>query len=199
VRLGDYLVPRHAFYDLVGANGLPDLHIHFEVRDGRPEVVDFQITSKPDGRGIRSADVRALNLDDLATSVFQDFAQVVVDDSTGEVTYVEWLGDERATRQARKAIEARLHAPGRGVATAAELRRVAEVYGRHAESGSPRRAVQETLGYTSSRTAARRIQQARAAGFFDEAPPEPAPEPPAVEYDELKRILRRNAGRDEED
>jgi hypothetical protein len=57
----------------------------------------------------------------------------------------------------------------RGEVTHAELKEVASVYREHLDA-SPTRAVSLLLGY-SERTAARRVQQARAAGLLPATTP----------------------------
>jgi hypothetical protein len=76
-----------------------------------------------------------------------------------------WRQDEEHTRRVqRAAYEARK--ARRGTVTRADLEQVAKVY-RENLAASPTRAVSLLLGYTE-RTAARRVQQARAAGLLPE-------------------------------
>ena len=68
-QIGDVAVPRVAVYAHDGDIGEPDLEVTFEVRDGRPECVDFHVRAKPDGRGIRTADLQMVtNLDASPTA-----------------------------------------------------------------------------------------------------------------------------------
>jgi hypothetical protein len=159
-RLGDVAVPRVAVYAHDGDQGEPDLEVTFEVRDGRPECVDFHVRAKPDGRGIRTADLQMVtNLDAIAVNLYAAVAPV----PDGHVFNWMWRQtEENAERARRAAYQARKAT--RGAVTTAELERVAAVYREHLES-SPTRAVELELGY-SKRTAARRVQQARAAGLL---------------------------------
>lgn len=163
VRLGDAMVPRHAFFDLEGENGEPDLRVHFEVRDGVPTVVDFHVSAKGSGRGIRSSDLGMFNLDNFTTNVFQHLATVVVGEGEHAVT-ASPPTDERQAWRARAGVDDAVKTRGRGV-TRAELERVAAVYREHLH-GSPNLAVKNELGYGSERTAARRVKQAEDAGLL---------------------------------
>jgi hypothetical protein len=159
-KLGDVPVPRVAVYAHDGDDGEPDMEVTFEVRDGRPECVDFHVRAKPDGRGIRTADLQMVtNLDAMAVYLYSRVAPV----PDGNAFNWMWRQtEENAERARRAAYEARK--ARRGTVSPAELEQVAGVYRSNLES-SPTRAVRLQLGY-SERTAARRVQQARAAGLL---------------------------------
>jgi hypothetical protein len=165
-KIGDVVVPRTAVYAHDGDEGEPDLEVTFKVRDGRPECVDFHVRAKPSGRGIRTADLQMVtNLDAMAANTY---AAVAPEPGEGSVFNWMWrqteehaLKVQRATYEARKA--------RRGTVTRAALEEVAKVYRENLES-SPTRAVRQLLGY-SERTAARRVQQARAAGLLPATTP----------------------------
>lgn len=160
VKVGDVVVPRTAFYAHDGDEGEPDLEVTFEVRDGRPECVDFHVRAKADGRGIRTADLQMVtNLDAMATNLYAAVAPV----PDGSAFNWMWRQtEENALRAARAVYEARK--ARRGTVTPAALEEVAKVYRENLEA-SPTRAVSLHLGY-SERTAARRVQQAREAGLL---------------------------------
>jgi hypothetical protein len=164
-KIGDVVVPRTAVYVHDGDVGEPDLEVTFEVRDGRPECVDFHVRTKPDGRGIRTADLQMVtNLDAIAAHLYAAVAPVP-DPEGGSAFNWMWRQDEEHTRRVqRAAYEARK--ARRGTVTRADLEQVAKVY-RENLAASPTRAVSLLLGYTE-RTAARRVQQARAAGLLPE-------------------------------
>ena len=161
-QVGDVTIPRVAVYAHDGDVGEPDLEVTFEVRDGRPECVDFHVRAKPDGRGIRTADLEMVtNLDAIAVNLYAAVAPVL----GGSAFNWMWRQDEEHTRRVqRAAYEARK--ARRGTVTRADLEQVAKVY-RENLAASPTRAVSLLLGYTE-RTAARRVQQARAAGLLPE-------------------------------
>ena len=148
-------MPPKAVLSFEGIKGSPDATVIFEVRDGRPECVEISVRAKPEGRGIRSADLAMMNLDNLAIDVFTQLGVVGVQDT-----------DERR-RTHRDVHEARL--ARRGAVSQHELEEVARVYREHLEE-SPTRAVALLLGY-SDRTAARRVQQARTAGLLPSTSP----------------------------
>lgn len=162
VRLGDVLVPRKVTRTYHAENGDPDLVMQFEVRDGRPECVGFAIRSKPGGRGIRTADLGVFNIDGLTASAFTQFAL-----AEGG-TPITGPSPEQAAAVEREVHRARKGRPR--TATRAELERVAQVYRDHVED-SPVKAVQQICGYGSERTAARRVEQARAAGLLPQTTP----------------------------
>jgi len=159
-KIGDVVVPRTAVYAHDGDEGEPDLEVRFEVRDGRPECVDFHVRAKPDGRGIRTADLQMVtNLDAIAVNLYAAVTPV----PDGNAFNWMWRQtEENAERARRAAYEARK--ARRGTVTSAALEEVAKVYRKNLDS-SPTRAVQLQLGY-SERTAARRVQQAREAGLL---------------------------------
>jgi hypothetical protein len=164
VRLGDFLLPRRAAYEVTGENGAPDLHVRFEVRDGRPECVEIRMTTKDKGRGLRTSDVQVLMLDAMKIGVFAEVALHSVYDPETNVTTSSHITDEREFWQAINEVDAVVKAPQRGV-TKAELEQVAKVYAENVQ-GSPVKTVQAVLGYNSERTAARRVQQARDEGLL---------------------------------
>lgn len=155
VRLGDVLVPSGLTMTLAGELGDPDASVRFEVRDGRPECVEFIVRAKPAGRAVRGSDLSMLNVDALAETAFLNFA-------TGtEARALGGSSDEESWRL-RKGIGDAIHAPGRGPSRA-ELEEVARIYREH--PNAPTNAVEQLLGY-SRRTASRRVQQAREAGVL---------------------------------
>jgi hypothetical protein len=164
-KVGDVVVPRVAVYAHDGDAGEPDLEVTFEVRDGRPECVDFHVRAKPDGRGIRTVDLQMVtNLDAMAANLYAAVAPV----PGGSALNWMWRQDEENAARAQRAVyEARK--ARRGTVTRATLEEVAKVYREHLDA-SPTRAVSLLLGY-SDRTAARRVQQARTAGLLPATTP----------------------------
>jgi hypothetical protein len=158
-------VPRVAIYAHDGDEGEPDLEVTFEVRDGRPECVDFHVRTKPDGRGIRTADLQMVtNLDAIAVNLYAAVAPV----PGGSAFNWMWRQtEENAARAQRAVYEARK--ARRGTVTRAALEEVARVYRENVDT-SPTEAVRVLLGY-SKRTAARRVQQAREAGLLPKTTP----------------------------
>jgi hypothetical protein len=174
--LGDAVVPRRAVYSHTSEGGEPDLQMYFEVRDGRPECTGIVFTTKPGGRGLRTADLQVLNLDAITRSVFTQVAAVRHRTNPSDGTPVpdntvlfHTPRDEAGFRRLERDIyEAR--AAHRGAVSRAELEEVAQVYREHVAS-SPTRMVAMLCGYKSERTAARRVQQARAAGLLPKTTP----------------------------
>jgi hypothetical protein len=169
VRIGDFVMPRRASAFVDGANGEPDLEVHFEVRDGRPQCVDVHATAKPDGRPLRTSDLHVLALDAMTLSVFARLALKSTYDAETNVTTMVPIMDEREFWQTVNDVDAVVKAPRRGV-TRAELEQVANVYRNNVEA-KPVQQVATIMGYGSERTAARRVQQARSAGLLPATTP----------------------------
>ena len=166
--LGDVFVPPTVKFEGEGLKGAPNVSARFEIRDGVPEVVDFQITAKPDGRAVRTSDLNSWQpLEGLALNAFRRFGRLVQRDDDGRSLGATLPGDEREAWAMRAALESAQAKPqGPSVA---ELSEVARIY-RDAIEGRPTEAVQLMGGY-SRRTAARRVQQARAAGLLPATTP----------------------------
>ena len=162
------LVPKRIEVTHTGENGEPDLFAVFEMRDGRPECIEWRVTCKPTGRGMRGADLTLLNVDVMTADVFARHA-LVHDGTTGDGgdswspprNDVEVAAAGRAMYEARKV--------RRGGVTRAELERVAQVYRENIDD-APTRAVAVALGYTDV-TAARRVQRARQEGLLPPTTP----------------------------
>lgn len=169
VRIGDYVMPREAWWTVEGSKGSPDLRMRFEVREGRPQCVEVHVEAKPDGRPVRTSDLQVLSLDAATISVFSSLALRSSYDPETNVTTLEPIGSEREFWHAVNAADAAVKAPRRGT-TRAELEQVAKVY-RDNISGRPVESVRVTMGYGSERTAARRVEQARAAGLLPATTP----------------------------
>ncbi len=175
--LDDVLLYPRAVFTVVGEGGEPDATVAFEVRplpehppgnpyllthrvkDVRPEVIGIQIAAKPDGRGITTADLRSFALDELTTDVFTRVGVPKFRVTATPADDYRHIG--RTVREARTA--------SRGRVTRAELEEVARIY-REFVGSTPTRAVQLAGNY-SERTAARRVQQARAAGLLPQTTP----------------------------
>jgi hypothetical protein len=168
-----------AVFTVVGEGGEPDATVAFEihplplhdpgdpylrmqeVKDARPEVIGIHIATKPGGRGITTADLRSFALDELTTDVFTTVGVPELRSAT-QTPEEDYRHIGRTIREARQA--------SRGKVTRAELEGVAGVYREHIGT-RPIRAVQLAGNYKSERTAARRVQQARAAGLLPKTTP----------------------------
>jgi hypothetical protein len=175
--LNDVLLYPRAVFTVTGEGGEPDATVAFEVHplpehppgnpyllthvveDARPEVIGIYISAKPNGRGITTADLRSFALDELTTDVFTVVGVPHI--PPFRTAAEDYRHIERTVREARS--------KSRGRVTRAELEEVARVYREHVDS-APTRAVQLSGGY-SERTAARRVQQARAAGLLPQTTP----------------------------
>lgn len=168
VPLGTALVPRTASLEIEGSEGAPDATVRCEIRNGRPEVVEIVIRAKPDGRGIRSADMSLLsNVDVLAENIVAEVA--IVKEPDADRGPDRWVGHPPNTEQERWALKgevnrARTATRGARGPSPELLERVAQLYRSHS-AGSPVKVIAAQLG-CSERTAARRVNQARLAGLL---------------------------------
>lgn len=166
---GDVWVPKRSTWEVRGDNGHPDAKVEVEIRDGRPEVVEIWIAAKPRGRGIQSSDMQTFQLDNLIANIQTEVGRKLRPNpdspgqlmSTGPNTENEAWAVDGAVRNAR----GRSRAP----VSEEELRAVADTY-REFASAAPITAIATRFRY-SNRTAARRVQQARAAGLLPQTSP----------------------------
>jgi len=169
VRLGDYALPEEVTCELEGDKGDPDLAVRFQVVEGRPQCVEVRAEAKAGGRAVRTSDLHSLPLDAMTVSVFAQAALRSRYDPETNVTTSEPIADEREFWSAVNAADAAVKAPRRGT-TRAELEQVADLYRQYVE-GRPVETIRTLMGYGSERTAARRVEQARAAGLLPETTP----------------------------
>lgn len=164
VRVGDRLLPRRIDVTFPSTvDDLPSLTMVVEVREGIPQCTEVTIRSSSTGREVRSVDLRAARLEDWLETVTSGAAAAatehgyVIDDKTP----AELAADRKRVQYIR--------AGARRTITDDLLSQVAETYRAHA-SDRPTEAVQVAFG-TSSRTAARYVQQARERGFLPPTTP----------------------------
>jgi hypothetical protein len=140
VTIGDKFLPTEVTMTATGADRAPDVTARFALIDGIPDCVSFVIEAKPDGRAVRTSDLREwTSLETLAANAFAQFGMVhQFEDETGR--------------------------PLGAVRPESELEQVAKIY-KEAIDGKPTRAVAVRMNM-SHRTAGRRIAQARAAGLL---------------------------------
>lgn len=163
-----HFYPSFVELEAEGKKGAPDVSVRFEMRDGVPDVVDFRITAKENGRAVRTADLNAWQpLEGLATNAFRRWARLKDPSEDPNTSNPYGPRHEADAWKIRGDLET-ARGLNRGPSPA-ELEEVARVY-RDAIDGRPTEAVQTMLGY-SRRTAARRVQQARAAGLLPATSP----------------------------
>lgn len=167
---GTFATNSHKFPAVVelvatGEKGAPDVFVRCELRDGVPEVVEFRLTAKSNGRAVRSADLNGWQpLEGLALNGFRNAAQKLdVTNPFGP----RGPQDEREFWAIGRDLDYAQHT--RTGPSDHELEGVAQIY-RDAVDGRPTEAVQIQMGY-SRRTAARRVAQARERGFLPPTTP----------------------------
>lgn len=168
-RTGDYAMPAEITVTMEGDKGDPDLLVRFQVIEGRPQSVEVHAVMKPGGRAVRTSDLHSLSLDAMCVSVFASTAMRSTYDPVTNVTTSDSIHDEREFWAAVNAADLAVKAPRRGT-TKAELEQVAKLYREHVE-GRPVESLRTLMGYGSDRTAARRVEQARAAGLLPSTTP----------------------------
>lgn len=153
----------------------PDIVARCEIRAGVPEVVDLRVTAKPDGRPVRSVVLDGVpNMRTLAVDAFRKYAYrrddpVIAALRAGEnpgLIEIAAAAGPRDDRESWKIENDLMTAQEQSQSGPAptELEKVATVY-REAVGEKPVEAVQFYLG-VSYRTAARRVEQARAKGLL---------------------------------
>jgi hypothetical protein len=148
----------------------PDAAVSFEFRDGRPEVTKIIVAAKPDGRGVHTADLRAFALDELTIDVITRLGVRYF--SAADPEDIRMADPQRDFRHLGREVR-EVRSARRGKVTRKELEEVARIYREHLQefpNGKPTHAVKLARGYTE-RTAARRVQQARAAGLLPKTTP----------------------------
>jgi hypothetical protein len=163
VEVGDRRrVPREIFVQIRGGKNEPDLGMKIEVRDGIPRWAVVTLQARPDGPEVRDKDLAAIRLNDWLEHIV---AMCSVAESAADGTvWSKPVNDRTAVADIRRAISGR-----RRIVTPELLQKVADVYRQHFEKG-PTEAVSRSFG-VSHRTAARYVQQARAAGNLPDTDP----------------------------
>ncbi len=159
VEIGDRLVPREIFVYVRGGTEQPDLEMKIEVREGIPQCVELVLRARPDGGPeVRDKDLAVIRVNDWLERIVavcslkrsgSGWAKPV-DDRTA-------LADITRVRSRRPRISRE------------RLQKVAEVYRQHFDK-RPTEAVARAFD-VSHRTAARYVQQARAAGHLPKTEP----------------------------
>ena len=156
-RIGEAVFPRDVTYTVTGDPAEPDITVRFEIRDGRPELVEFSMLAKPKGRGLRASDLQIF-IDSLVERAFAKVALIPRDG--GGMTPPK--NDSEIWRARGAATEARQTT--RRKTPQATLEEVARVYQQHI-TGAPTAAVAAFFSL-SHRTAARRVKEAADAGLL---------------------------------
>ncbi|WNM25649.1 hypothetical protein [Demequina capsici] len=177
VRVGDHYVPSSVTMHASGSNGAPDLLFEFRMdANGAARCIKAHVDAKPDGRGIATADLAFVAIDQLTVTAFEQLAQEILYEREEGIA-TAYAGPINGDRGIRRAVDR-----GRQ-SKIGELATVARVY-LEAER-APMRAVEDRLGYNSRRTAARRIEQARAQGLLPVAGEKPSQD----HLDAIERVL----------
>lgn len=155
VLVGGTLVPHQATWEHTGADGHPDASIRYEMRGGRPECVEIVIRAKPTGREVRTSDVATLHLESLAIGMFTSLGLPV---DRGDL-----IGDPPEQRAKERDVHS-ARTSRRGAVTREVLEDIARTYRANIDT-APVQIIAERHGLTP-RTAARRVEQARAAGLL---------------------------------
>lgn len=170
VPVEDLLLPTWIEMEIEGDEE-PSSLCRVEVRDGRPEVVEFRVWSRPGQREVRSADLRAAQPSALI-ELLAAFA-VVVEDTPDDDDYagVVWSfesGSEAQDEVIEKVLRTRAGNGFRSL-TPAFLERVAEIYRANLDH-APTEAVRRHF-VVQPRTASEYVQRARRAGLLPPTTP----------------------------
>lgn len=166
VQVGDRRrVPREIFVQIRGSKNEPDLAMKIEVREGLPQWVEVVLRARPDGPEVRDKDLAAIRLSDWLDQIVAECSLKY--SGAGPGGWEGWskpVNDRDAVADIRRARSGRPR-----TITSERLQKVAEVYRQHFDK-RPTEAVMRSFG-VSHRTAARYVQQARAAGHLPETDP----------------------------
>jgi hypothetical protein len=162
VELGDRrLVPREIFVHIRGGKKEPDILMKIEVREGIPRWAEVALRARPDGPEVRDRDLSAIRLNDWLERIVAMASTVA---PGGDTVWSKPEDDRTAAADIRRAVSGRPR-----TVTPELLQKVAAIYRQHFDKG-PTEAVKRSFG-VSHRTAARYVQQARAAGHLPETDP----------------------------
>jgi hypothetical protein len=144
--------------------GGPELHLRFEVRAGVPQCREALLLSLPEGREIRPADVKSVDIEQYLSISCQMIALHIVEQyETGGVEAVHSHREPDLDAVARQISKARRNT--RRQIPDEKLAEVAEVY--RANPQRPVKAIRDRFGI-AERTAALYVRRARDAGLLDE-------------------------------
>jgi hypothetical protein len=159
VEIGDRLVPSEIFVDVRGGATQPDLAMKIEVRDGIPQCTEFTLRARPEGPEVRDKDLAVIRVGDWLERIVAQCALV----RTGPNTWSKPVNDQTALADIVRVRS------GRPRTSRERLKKVAEVYREHFDR-RPTTAVGWAFG-VKYRTAARYVEQARAAGYLPATSP----------------------------
>ena len=157
VEVGNRLVPRKIYAEIMGGQDEPEVGLVVEVRQGLPVCTEVHLVSRADGPEVRVRDLKSVPILDWTDEIVAACSGVRME--SGGVLQVG--GEEARTRARRDIARARV---GRPKVSSEHLEKVAKVYREHSDD-RPTHAVQRAFG-GSYRTAARNIERARDAGLL---------------------------------
>jgi hypothetical protein len=146
-------VPSQVDVDFSRDRSAPVRTLKIEVRQGIPICTEIHLAARPDGRGLRTSDLEAIDL--------ANWVQDILSECSFQVT-PDGLISQPGTRDSLKAIEYAQKA-GRRKVTPELLQRVAEVYRAHIDA-KPIDAICDEFD-VSYRTAARYVELCRTDEF----------------------------------
>jgi hypothetical protein len=170
VRVGDRWIPETIEAHFLGADGQPELHLTIETRAGGvPECSEVRLTRAPDGRAVRTLDLRAVKIADWVNDIAAMFAARVVEErESGEVVAAVTGSDTDEFEAARELQRARTGGSARKL-DRAFLERVAKVYRDHVDD-KPTKAVSAAFGVKRA-MASKYVRMCRDKGLLGETSP----------------------------
>lgn len=161
VEIGDRRIPREILVKVRGRRNEPDLAMKIEVRDGIPQWVDLWMKARPDGSEIRDKHLVSIRLKEWLQLIVAMCSTKYSGTGPGGTTiWSQPVHDPTAIPDIRRSLSGRPR-----TVTPDRLHKVAEIYRQHFDEGRPTDAVARSFG-VAHRTAARYVQQARAAGLL---------------------------------
>jgi hypothetical protein len=163
--VGDRKIPAEIFVHVQGGLSEPDFSMKIEVRQGIPVCTEVTLTARPDGPEVRDKDLKYLHLSDWLENIVARASMK----SGGVPDDPATWGWGKPVKDSTALADIRRVRSGRSRMSRERLEKVADVYRQHVDA-RPTEAVARAFG-VEHRTAARYVQQARAADLLPPTTP----------------------------
>jgi hypothetical protein len=159
-KAGDRLIPVPISAHVDSFDGEPALDLVLDVLDEVPQCRELRFTSVDDGRGVRTADLSAIRLNELVDDVCARFAIKIDPNGIG----YRREGDPAFSFETAAIFQRNRRGVGKRKITPSLIRDAAEVYKHHFEDGPIGKVA--TAFNVSPRTASGWITKARELGYL---------------------------------
>ncbi|MGI9084434.1 MAG: hypothetical protein ACR2FE_03990 [Aeromicrobium sp.] len=161
-RIGDRLVPDKIKVTFPStADRWPAVYMTIEVRKGVPHCTELRIEAHPEGREVRSGDLKSATIEQWVDNIVAEAAVTAVDLPSGDTSWTMTINKSDEDFEADKKVIKYVRRGTRRTVTDEMLAEVARIYRENVE-GRPLEAIMAAFG-VEHRTAARYVQRARKA------------------------------------